>query len=88
MDSHIPTAAHTDVVACGNDVYDAFVRIFFDSFSGAVGGMVFRSVFYNEYVEFERCLLTQRTVDGIANGTYTVAYGYHYGCLVFEALFM
>ena len=72
MHPHIPATANAQVIAFGDDVDEAFVVLeFVNSFCGPVR----RVVVDDNQVELKVGLLLQYRMDGIADGTDTIAYG-------------
>ena len=70
MHSHVPAAANAEVVAVGDDVYDAFVGgELVDGFRCAVC----RAIINDDKVEWEGGFLFQDTTNGVADGALSVA---------------
>ena len=71
MHTHVPATANTQVIAFGDDMDEAFVVLeFVNSFCGSVR----RVVIDDNQVELKVGLLLQYRMNGIADGTDTIAY--------------
>ena len=71
MHTHVPAPADTQVLAFGDNVDEAFVVLeFVNSFCGSVR----RVVIDDNQVELKVGLLLQYRMNGIADGTDTIAY--------------
>ena len=73
----VPVATDAHVIEVGNDVNQTRVVILGDSLAGAVG----REVVHHHEVKLEISLLTQDTVDSVADSADAVTHGNHHRCL-------
>ena len=75
----VPAAANAKVATWGHDVDNTLVGLSHlrHGLCRAVSGMALWSILYDEDIVFEACLLCQRAIHGVANGTYAVTHRYH-----------
>ena len=77
VSGQVPIATDAHVIIVSDDMDQARVIIFSDSFTGAVGG----EIVHHHQVKLEVTLLFENRINGIADGANAVAHGNHHSGL-------